>query len=357
MNKVNIHFTEIDDRWDQEISKYIFDIYHLSGWINSSTGIDKGRPKGIVAEYKNKKFFLPIIIRTIDNKYWDAISPYGYGGPVIDISLTHDEIDIILEDIKTFLHKEGCVSLFIRLNPVINKEWSTIIGTSITQGFTLISDLAKSEIEHWQETQNQHRRGIKKALNNNIVTKIESFTEERINMFSKIYRETMTKVGATDYYYFDDSYLQKLSNNIQDRLILITAYANDIAIASSIYTICEETGIMQFYLGGTLNEYRNLQPSKLITHIAREWGRKNGYKVLHFGGGLGGSSDSLYEYKKGFSSQELEFKTWRLITNSEKYTELVIVNNKLAEISLVSGFFPLYRDTTVQTVVRSRLVA
>ncbi|MGP9545685.1 peptidoglycan bridge formation glycyltransferase FemA/FemB family protein [Psychrobacter sp. AOP7-B1-25] len=357
MDKVNIHFTEIDYRWDQEISEHIFDIYHLSGWINSSTGIDKGKSKGIVAEYRNKKLFLPIIIRTINNEYWDATSPYGYGGPVVDSSLTDGEVDIILKSIKTFLHREGCVSLFVRLNPITNKKWSTSIGSSITHGLTLISDLAKSEAEHWQETQNQHRRGIKKALNNNIITKIESFTEERINMFAKIYRETMLKVEAEDYYYFDDSYFQKLSTNIQNRLLLITAYENDIAIASSIYTICEETGIMQFYLGGTTNKYRDLQPSKLITHIARNWGRKNGYKILHFGGGVGSTSDSLYRYKRGFSSQELLFKTWRLITNSEKYKELVILTNEIAELKLESGFFPLYRDTTARTVDHSEKMA
>lgn len=348
MNKVNIHFSEINDEWDRHISKYNFDIYHLSGWINSSTEIDKGRPQGVVAEYKNKKFFLAILIRNINNEYWDAISPYGYGGPVIDTSLTHDEINMILEEIKKFLYEEGCVSLFARLNPILNKEWCSSIGTLVTHGSTLISDLSKSKEEHWEETQKQHRRGIKKALNNNIVARIEVFNEERVDTFSKIYQETMITVGATDYYYFNESYFHKLSKNIQDRLILVTAYENDIAIASSIYTICEESGIMQFYLGGTLNEYRNLQPSKLITHIAREWGRKEGYKVLHFGGGLGCSSDSLYEYKKGFSSEELEFKTWRLIVNLEKYTKLVIANNELAEVGLESGFFPLYRDTSVQ---------
>ena len=345
MNDVKIYFTEIDNLWDRKISRYSFDIYHLSGWVNASTVIDEGRPQGIVAEYNDKKLFLPIIIRDINDKDWDATSPYGYGGPVIDDTLTHQEIDIILKEIKLFLYKEGCVSLFTRLNPIINKEWNSTIGMSVTHGLTLISDLSKSEAEHWQETQNQHRRGIKKAINKNIVTKVESLSGQRISMFSKIYEETMTKVGATEYYFFDDTYLHHLANNLQDRLFLITAYDNNNAIASSIYTICKESGIMQFYLGGTLNEYRNLQPSKLITHAAREWGRQHGYKILHFGGGLGSKLDSLYEYKKGFSSQELLFKTWRLIVNSDKYTELVEANCELSEAELQSDFFPLYRKT------------
>lgn len=348
MNETTVCFMDINKEWDKAISNHKFDIYHLSGWVNSSTLIDEGKPQGMVAEYKGKKLFLPIIIRNINDDYWDATSPYGYGGPVLDSSLTRNEVDLILEAIKLFLFKEGCVSLFTRLNPILNEEWVSTIGTAFSHGFTLMSDLSKTQDEHWNETQNQHRRGIKKALNKNIITKIEDFTDERIKVFSKIYRETMTKVGATDYYFFDDSYLYKLSDSIQDRLILVTAYEGDKAIASSIYTICKESGIMQFYLGGTLNDYRNLQPSKLITHNARDWGREQGYKVLHFGGGLGGSTDSLYEHKKGFSSKELEFKTWRLIVNLEKYNELVLNNKNLTELDMQSDFFPLYRKPSIK---------
>ncbi len=350
MNDTNVFFMNINEEWDREIASYQFDIYHLSGWINASTVVDEGRPLGIVANYQYKKIFLPIIVRDIDEKYWDAITPYGYGGPVIDSSLTHQEIDIVLQAIKSFLYTKGCVSLFTRLNPIVNEKWNSTIGTSVMHGSTLMSDLSKSEDEHWKETQNQHRRGIKKALNKNIVSKVESFSEKRIENFLKIYRETMNKVGATDYYYFDDNYFYKLADNLFEKLLSVTAYEEDKAIASSIYTVCPESGIMQFYLGGTLNEYRNLQPSKLVTHTAREWGRKNGYKVLHLGGGLGCSADSLYEYKKGFSSQELSFKTWRLIVNVEKYEQLVLEDKELTENERQSGFFPLYRMNALQNV-------
>ena len=343
MNNTNVFLVELDAEWDQEILNYQFDIYHLSGWVKASTIIDGGRAQGVIAKYNDKKFFLPIIIRDIDAKYWDAISPYGYGGPVLDDSLTDYEMNTLLEAIKVFLYRQGCVSLFTRLNPIVNKDWSSNIGTLVTHGFTLISDLSKSEDEHWQETQNQHRRGIKKALSQNIVAEVESLDVQGIEIFLGIYRETMTKVGADDYYFFDENYFYHLADNLQDRLLLVTAYDNDKAIAASIYTACKESGIMQFYLGGTLNEYRKLQPSKLITHVAREWGRQNGYKVLHFGGGLSCNSDSLYEYKKGFSSQQLVFKTWRLITNVEKYVQLVNTDDELTENELQSDFFPLYR--------------
>lgn len=205
-----------------------------------------------------------------------------------------------------------------------------------------MSDLSKSEEEHWSETQNRHRRGIKKALKMDVVTKIERLTRENAVMFSNIYKETMAQVKADQYYFFDDDYFFNLLENLQDRILLITAYQDNKAIGSSIYTICKESGIMQFHLGGTLNAYTHLQPSKLITHVARDWGRTNHYKLLHLGGGVGSNLDSLYEYKKGFSSQELLFKTYRLVVNPAKY-EALVADSWFTENDLRSDFFPLYR--------------
>ena len=357
MDTVTIDFVAIDQNWDKHIANYHFDIYHLSGWIAASAIVDKGKPQGIIAHYKNKKVFLPIIMRAIDSKntnsrntdskhidseYWDATSTYGYGGPLMDKSITNAEVDIVMKAVSAALFAKGCVSLFMRLHPIINKEWIPTVGKALTHGLTLMSDLSKSAEEHWGETQNRHRRGIKKALKMNVVTKIEQLTRENAVVFSNIYKETMAQVNASQYYFFDDGYFFNLLENLQDRIVLITAYLEDEAIASSIYTICKESGIMQFHLGGTLNAHTNLQPSKLITHVARDWGRENRYKLLHLGGGVGANLDSLYEYKKGFSSQELVFKTYRLIINPVKYAALV-ADIWFSESDLDSNFFPLYR--------------
>ncbi len=346
MNKTHVELIGIDENWDKEVSNYNFDIYHLSGWLNTSTVIDGGKPKGIIAQYENKKILFPIIVRNINDEYWDATSTYGYGGPLFDSTLTNHDIDTILEEVRLFLYQKGCVSLFMRLHPIINKDWLPTVGTALTHGLTLVSDLTKSEDEHWKETQNQHRRGIKKSLKMGVTTRVETFTMERAMVFSNIYKETMKSVNAGQYYFFDDLYFFNLSKSLQDRLLLITAYKDDLAIASSLYTICEESGIMQYHLGGTLDDYRNLQPSKLITHIAREWGRNNEYKALHLGGGVGAKLDALYEYKKGFSSQELLFKTYRLVVNPDEYEKLV-ADIDLDEDEISSDYFPLYRKRKV----------
>ncbi|GAF54205.1 type IIA topoisomerase [Psychrobacter sp. JCM 18900] len=107
--------------------------------------------------------------------------------------------------------------MFMRLHPIINKEWIPTVGKALTHGLTLMSDLSKSEEEHWSETQNRHRRGIKKAMKMDVVTKTEFLTRQNAMVFSDIYKETMRHVKASNYYFFDDDYFFNLLENLQEK--------------------------------------------------------------------------------------------------------------------------------------------
>lgn len=136
MDTVQIDFLNIDQQWDKKIKHCHFDIYHLSGWVAASAIVDKGTPMGLMATYKNKQLFLPIIIRKIDSAYWDATTTYGYGGPLMDKSLSDAEADYMLQAVKERLFAKGCVSLFMRLHPIINKDWIPTVGKALTHGLT-----------------------------------------------------------------------------------------------------------------------------------------------------------------------------------------------------------------------------
>ena len=338
--------SNLDHNWDYEVRKFNFDVYHLSGWLKASEIIDKGIAKGIIADLNGMKILFPVILRYLDNDYWDLTSAYGYGGPVYDSRLSHSEINIILEKIIQFIKQKNCVSWFIRLHPILDVNWPSHIGSTVIHGLTLSSDLTKSESEHWLETSKGHIYSVKKAMKKGVSAYVEKLDNCNINTFFEIYQETMQKVNALDFYFFNKKYFLKLLENLSENIILINAVLDGKIIASSMYLCCRETGIMQYHLSGTLNQYKHLAPSTLINHIAREWGRQEGYKLLHFGGGLGSNEDSLYKYKKGFSSQEHLFRTQRIIINENKYRELVSKNMLVTEYSrdlLTDGFFPLYR--------------
>lgn len=341
MDLVKVCFCSIDKDWDREVLNHNVDIYHLSGWVEAAKKIDKGESRGIVATYHDKKVFFPVLIRNLEDGVWDVTSTYGYGGPIVDPKLSHEEITKVMQEVVEFLYQQGCVSWFIRLHPILNQSWSAKVGTIIEHGPTLVSDLTKSEEEHWRETQRQHRQGIKKAIKKGVTVKIESMQPRHVPTFKAIYTETMRTVKASQYYYFEEDYFYALCENIPDRLLIAIAYLDGAAISSTIFTVCKESKIIQFHLSGTLNSYRNLQPSKLITHEIRTWGREAKYECMHLGGGVGAKCDTLYNFKKGFSSSELMFKTQRIVVNAEKYQQLA---EQADNTENEDDFFPIYRQ-------------
>lgn len=344
ISNVKCKLVNIDKDWDNRLSQYPHDIYHLNSWLSASTLIDKGDVLGLIIQVNNKFVLIPIFRKYIDELYWDAHSAYGYSSPLIDPELSMEEIEEAFSEAIHFLKEQYCVSWFMRLHPLLNSNIKSRTGYIIQHGPTLSIDLRKTKEEHWTETQNRHRRGINKAIKKGIFCTVEQITIDNISIFEDIYNETMQFLDATDFYFFPKSYYQFLAANLADNLLVITAYDGDNAIASSIYTLCPSSLIMQFHLGGTLNAYRDLQPSKFITHTARNWGRENGYNILHLGGGVGAKEDSLYEYKKGFSSQEHIFSTWRIIVDKQKYIELSEqMGYSQDDINNISDFFPLYR--------------
>ena len=68
---------------------------------------------------------------------------------------------------------------------------------------------------------------------------------------------------------------------------------------------------------------------------------------MHIGSGVGGAKDSLFTFKSGFSRQRHQWFALRLITDVEKYHDLVELRAKYLRVEskqlLTSNYFPAYR--------------
>jgi hypothetical protein len=96
-------------------------------------------------------------------------------------------------------------------------------------------------------------------------------------------------------------------------------------------------GIVQYHLSGNDEQALKLSPMKTLINHARQWATQRGAEVLHLGGGVGGAQDSLMLFKAGFSDRRHLFKTWRVVLDEQRYTELS--GKELGS----TGFFPAYR--------------
>jgi hypothetical protein len=77
----------------------------------------------------------------------------------------------------------------------------------------------------------------------------------------------------------------------------------------------------------------------------RQWAKQRGNRVYHLGGGLGGSKDSLYEFKAAFSKLRADFYTWRAVVNPDAYHNLVAQweQRSGAQADETDSYFPAYR--------------
>lgn len=329
-----------DTLWMDALKYCNHDVYQTPGWIKASKHCDEGVPLAIYVESDNQKALFPFLKRKIINSLWDATSPYGYSGPIFSRECSSGWPEVALAAAITILRELDCVSWFIRLHPLLNENWSSTIGV-VDHGPTVSINLMKSAEEHWRETMSGHRSDINKAKKSGVSIR-QCTTPECLDAFIRIYHETMIDIGASSYYFFKKEYFKDLVKFLSNDLLILMASENNEYIGCSMFTLNRSSKIIQYHLSGTASAFRHRQPSKLILHAAREWGRDNGFSRLHLGGGVGAQEDALFKFKRGFSADTHIFQSLRIIVNEEQYSCLCREQG-VSQVAF-SGFFPAYRQ-------------
>jgi len=287
-----------------------------------------------------KDFFIkrPIPQLINNTKYYDLITPYGYGGPIILRSINKEKLLLSFnKKLEEYCFNNNIVSEFVRFHPIFEnyKDFCDIydsvflrktIGTNLTVDDPISYDFSKSM-----------RRDLRKAIESGIECKIIEKPKNLIT-FRKLYEETMNRNHADEKYYFPDQYYEILCNELSDDILEIQAIYNGKIIASEIYFIAGD--IMHAHLLGSDELLFKLNGGALLEATAARWGKEHNYRFIHHGGGrTSAPDDNLYLYKKKFGKNtEFEFWIGKKIWNSDVY-------NKLCELScnVDENYFPRYR--------------
>lgn len=308
---------------------------------------ENGESKVFEFDGKYGKVIYMFIKRPIPQKinhkqYYDIITPYGYGGPLIvdyDESTKHLLIEEFNTMFKSYCEENNIVSEFVRFHPIeenvndFEDVYETVYG-----GKTVGTNLADYDEPYRKEFSKSCRRDVRKAFNNNITYNIIEQPEE-INKFLDIYYGTMDRKEASEYYYFDQEYFNKSIKYFQDNIILIEAIYEDEVISKGFYFVYGD--YIHVHLSGTKDGYLKLGPEYVLNYAATIWGKENGYKLIHHGGGRTTSDDdSLLRNKKKYSrNTEFTFHIGKKIWNEEIYNELCEINQVDSDVA----FFPAYR--------------
>lgn len=323
------------------------DIYFEQNYPKLYEKIENGVAKKFEYEDKNGKIFNQFILREIpikikDNKYYDIVTPYGYGGPVIEKCVGNKKNELLKKyasKFKEYCIKNNIISEFVRFHPIINnaKDFKIMYNAQCIRK-TLGTNLKDFEDPVISEFSKSCRKNIRQAIKKGITYKVIKNPND-LSEFKKVYYSTMDRNNATDYYYFDDDYFNYILKYFNDNIILVEALFEEKIIACGLYFIYNK--VIHIHLSGTLSKYLYLSPAYILRYGVTLWGKENGYELIHHGGGRSNSEeDSLFKFKKQFAKNtEFDFFVGKKVWNQEIY-------DKLCEIKKVDNkeeYFPAYR--------------
>jgi len=344
---------EQSEYWNEIVKSFVnYDVYYLSNYVKAFQIHGDGDP--ILFYYKDKYIRAINVAMKRDigkdskfngkiplNTYFDLSTPYGYGGFLIEGDINEKSIVELNHEYEIYCHQNNIVSEFVRFHPILNNHKNVeSIYEVVDLGKTVSIDL-KSPQYIWENITSKNRNVIRKALKNGI--KIYWGRDlDLINIFKKMYNDTMARDNADKYYYFSDDFYNSIINDLKYHFLIFYAVFEEKIIAMSIILFSNKQ--MHYHLSASVKEYLHLAPTNLLLYEVACWGANNGYSTLHLGGGLGAKEDNLYKFKKSFNKNSYNtFYIGKKIFDNDKYNELVNIRCKEYNFDRNTSFFPTYR--------------
>lgn len=336
-----------DPRWKEFLSSVDHDFYHLPEYLQLSGEFEGGQGVAFLAQGDGCSLMIPMLIRPLPEALdapglHDAVTPYGYPCPLLYApDPDPNAINALIESFRNYCIENKIVSFFARLHPLITGADSALatLGQTVTHGNTVYIDLSLPVEEIKSRLRSDHRAAARKTEKLGYKLKL---TPDGVETFHDLYRETMSRLSASEFYFFSLDYFKRLVHDLPDAIKLLTYYSpEDEPVCSYMIGVCGR--IVQGHLIGTAAGMNRLSPSKGVMHEASLWAKENGYKLYHLGGGLGGKEDSLFQFKRAFSDQLATFKTWRCILMENDYIQLTERSRAISGAPEDEHFFPAYR--------------
>jgi hypothetical protein len=288
------------------------DAYYRRPYVEAAALLDKGRP--FLLEHDGARF-----AGIERDEPRDVVTPYGYGGPTADG---------FWDAYEEWARERGVVTTFVRFHPLYGNqrgapihvdELAPTVAWRLDPGRDLIAGL------HFK-----HRNKVSKAENAGATVA----QDEGLGEFVPLYEDTMRRVHADDFYFFEPAYWERLGE------LPLVRFDAEIAGEVVASALCLATPPwLHYHLSGTTDAGRTTGSSTLVLLEAARWAQANGYERFHLGGGLGGKEDSLHHFKARFDPEGLvPAAVGKAIHDEDAYRRL----SGGSEVAF-EGFFPAYR--------------
>lgn len=331
MKEYEILSLESSELWSEYLHRLPVeqqDIYFSPEYYRLYQEYGDGKAQCFVFKQKKEIALYPFLLSSINDlgyslyeNYYDIQGAYGYNG-IVTTSNDDNFIFSFYSALRKFIISSNIIAEFTRFHPLLNNHTiSKNYYEIILDRNTVFIDL-KYEYEHiFNKFQTTTKKQIKKNLLKNEIS--FELLENDISLIDKIYfiyNETMSRVNANNYLYFNIKYFINIIKNTNSILFILKhcniPIAFIIAFKKCIY--------LNGHIGGALTQYLSFSPYSLLYAEMIKFGIKNGCKYLHVGGGLtSNSNDPLLKFKLHFSKNTAPFYIGKKIHNLEIYSKVL----------------------------------
>ena len=294
-------------------------------------------------EMQNTFILRPVKWKLDDKEWFDIVTPYGYGGPVV-LSCTDMEklMAAYHEAFTAYCLEHNIVCEFIRFHLYDNVDVREhYYGETANVLDNVVVDTALDYETIRMNYEHKVRKNVNKAISNGLEMCIEQ-NLDHLDGFLDIYYATMDRNQASTYYYFKRSYFEDIARMLPENYMYFHVMKDGKVISTEL-VLCSENYAYSF-LGGTNEEYYAMRPNDFLKDAIIRWCSETGRKHFVLGGGYS-REDGIYRYKRSFTkAPDVPFFVGRAILNQEVYDRLVEL--RAAEdpnFDKTSSYFPLYR--------------
>jgi len=341
-------YFEYSDLFNKIKKKNIF--FHPS-YLKSVQYAEKYPVKIMVFVENEKIMMIPYVFRRINDlplfnklKYelLDIISPYEYSYIFSNITKEAEYnslLNKLFKSVENYCKNNNIVTEFIRFDPFLSKVNYTNTNYFIRKSCdNVYIDLRKESKEIIKSFHRSVKKNINRAVASNLKFIQADKKDENIDSFINLYRNSMQRLKADDYYYFSDEYFRRLIKDCESVSLFFVQDENNPPFAASI--LLHYGDVAHHHLTGYNKESKCFRPNDYMIYSLIHWAKNSGLKLLHLGGG----SESICKFKSKFSNTKIPYYIGYKVHNLRMYQVLCNIWRKKNKNYKNSEYFPLYRS-------------
>ena len=337
------------EEWNRIVRSFKnYDVFYLNEYVTAFMKEDpeNGIPLLLLYESGNDRAMNVVFRRDVakdkkfqgkieENRYFDLITPYGYGGFWGYVEKWND----LNKTYQEYCQERGYICEFVRfeLFSTYRKHYA---GDVETRTHNVVRNLEISLDDIWMDFKQKVRKNVKRATKSGLEIVVDE-SGKYLDDFLNIYYGTMERTKAESQFFFSRAFFERL-NQMHGNYVYFHVKYEEKIISTELVIYGADT--CYSYLGGTNKDFFDLRPNDFLKYEIIKWAKKKGMKRFVLGGGYG-QDDGIYQYKVCLAPKGIvDFYIGRRIFDQENYQMLVDLRIENGTTDLKQEYFPKYRS-------------